>query len=113
MKINLDRLNLRAELLQPIVTRNPATGEALTSFLAIATRWCGLLSLLPSEVQLQEQLSERATIKIVLRLDGLARTVTPEWRVRIGGSDYEITGLDANLHDRSLLVYLKGPPHVR
>ena len=108
MKIDLNRLTRRAVLFQSITTRDATNGEVLKSFLAVGTRWCDLLSLLPSEIELQAQLSSRAVVKCLLRLDAIALTITPEWRVAIEDTTYEVVGTDPNRRDRSTKLYLAG-----
>jgi len=94
-------LRYRATLQQPTQTRG-ASGEAVETFVNVATRACGLVMASGTEADtngLQRQAEARYVVR--MRYDSTVGAATAKWRILISGRTFHIVAPPDNVGNRN------------
>lgn len=98
-------LTKRATLLEPRVERD-ADGQLVQGWIERGAVWCHVLPLRGGESVMAARMQSRNPAIVTLRASSLSRQVTSEWRLRIGGREYDVKEDPRETQDRAWLEML-------
>lgn len=103
MRIQAGRLRDRVELLRPTPAKDELGGP-ITSYAVAATRWCARVRFTPVSEDRESQRQTAAQVNLLMRLDAETAAMTTDWRLRFEGQDLQVSGLERDGANGSLIV---------
>lgn len=98
-------LTKRAALLEPDKAPD-ADGKVVQGHVERGTVWANVLPLRGGESIMQARMQSRNPAIVTIRVSGLSRRVTSEWRVRIDGRTYDVKEQPRQSKDRAMLEFM-------
>ncbi|MBC9245158.1 phage head closure protein [Paracoccus sp. 11-3] len=99
------QLTKRAEFLKPFMEKD-ADGRVIQRYDLQFRSWAHVLPLRGGEQIMQARMAAKAPAIVTIRATPEAREITSEWRLRIGGIEYDLKEHPRESQDRAFLEML-------